>query len=106
MKGILESLRRAFWRGDRPATETGEEAPGEIVRRLVDVIERTRPEECTCEEAFALMDQFAEALDRGDDVNRLMPLVKRHLEICTDCTEELEALLRVLQSPPVAAGSG
>jgi len=105
LKGILGSLRRIFWRGDGSRAKKVEETPAEITRRLVDIIARTQPEECTCEEAYALMDQFAEALERGDDVNRLMPLVRRHLEVCTDCMEEFEALLRVVQAPPAGTAS-
>jgi len=30
-------------------------------------------------------------------VSALMPMVRGHLEICADCKEEFEALLRMLQ---------
>jgi predicted anti-sigma-YlaC factor YlaD len=45
-----------------------------------------------------LLDQFAEAVLRGEDVARLMPLVQRHLDMCPDCREEFEALLRILKA--------
>lgn len=44
-----------------------------------------------------------EAVMRGDDVARLMPLVQHHLDMCPDCREEFEALLRAVQAGMSAA---
>ena len=44
------------------------------------------------------VDEFAEAVVQGKDVARLMPLVQQHLDLCPDCREEFEALLRVLRA--------
>jgi hypothetical protein len=104
VQGLFGRLRRIFGRENRPAKATDKNDRSELGRRLVGVIERTQPEECTCEETYALIDQFTEALERGEDVDDIMPLVKRHLEICTDCMEEFEALLRVMQAPSAEAG--
>jgi hypothetical protein len=46
------------------------------------------------------MDQFAEMVMRGEDVAHLMPLVQHHLDMCADCREEFEALLRILRASP------
>jgi len=97
LSGFLEWLRRIFRRGNKEQAPAGEASPADIARRLVEMIRQTQPEECTCEEVFALLDQFADALERGDDVSALMPMVRRHLEMCADCKEEFEALLRMLQ---------
>jgi len=35
---------------------------------------------------------------RGENAVALMPLVKRHLDLCGDCKDEYEALLRVLKA--------
>lgn len=100
MKSFFDRLKRVFQKGEQPSEAARPDARGDLARRLVGIIERTQPTECTCEEAYALIDQFTEALGRGEDVSNLMPLVKRHLEICNDCMEEFEALLRVVQATP------
>ncbi len=96
----MGSLRRLFRRGAEPSPPVEADSRSDLAQRLVAIIERTQPDECTCEETYALIDQFTEALERGEDVSNIMPLVKRHLEICTDCKEEFEALLRVMQASP------
>ena len=35
---------------------------------------------------------------RGEDAGHLMPLVQQHLDLCAECREEYEALLRVLEA--------
>jgi predicted anti-sigma-YlaC factor YlaD len=61
-------------------------------------IAMTEASEYSCEDVHQLLDQFAEAVLRGEDAARFMPLVHKHLEMCTDCREEFEALLRVLRA--------
>ena len=100
MSGFLGWLRRIFHRGNKERAPAGEASPADIARRLVEMIKQTQPEEFTCEEVFAQLDQFADALERGDDVSALMPMIRSHLEICADCKEEFEALLRMLQGHP------
>jgi hypothetical protein len=53
--------------------------------------------EISCEDVFTVLDQFAEAIARGENALLFMPLVRQHLEICPDCREEYETLLRMLQ---------
>jgi predicted anti-sigma-YlaC factor YlaD len=52
----------------------------------------------TCDQVFALIDQYSERAARGEDVTHLMPLVAAHLDMCPDCREHYEALERVLQA--------
>lgn len=70
----------------------------EVLKNMLRKIEQTQEIELTCGETFDLLDQYAEMVVNGDDPTQLMPLVKQHLDICPDCREELEALLRVLQN--------
>jgi hypothetical protein len=106
LKSFIGSLRSIFGRKAAPAVEVKGESRADLERRLIEIIARTQPDECTCEETYALIDQFTEALERGEDVSNLMPLVKSHLEICADCKEEFEALLRVVQALPTDPGVG
>jgi len=58
----------------------------------------TEDVELSCDEVLVLLDVYAEMAMRGEDVASAMPLVERHLGRCMDCTEELEALMRILRS--------
>jgi len=89
----IERLRQL-----RQAT-LGKQAPDfeQIMLRMAQMTDDT---ELSCDEVLALLDQFAEASARGEDAARLMPLVQRHLERCMDCTEEYQALMRILRAAP------
>ena len=63
------------------------------VRDLIRYLENC---EVDCEQVFNALDQYAETEIRKEDAARLMPLVHDHLETCTDCCDEYEALLDVL----------
>ncbi|RJP46301.1 MAG: hypothetical protein C4583_19185 [Anaerolineaceae bacterium] len=49
-----------------------------------------------CEEVFNAIDQYAEIEIRKEDAARLMPLIHQHLETCSGCNDQYEALLDVL----------
>jgi len=70
----------------------------EVFKNMLRKIGQTQEIELTCGETFDLLDQYAEMVMNGEDVTQLMPLVKQHLDMCQDCREEFEALLRVLQN--------
>jgi len=72
--------------------------PTEMLKRLVRLVARTRKVEYSCDDTYRLLDQFAEAVARGQDAAKLMPLVQQHLDMCPDCREEFEALLRILRA--------
>ncbi len=44
-----------------------------------------------------MLDQFIEAVQRGENVLTFMPLVCQHLEMYPACREEYETLLRMPQ---------
>ncbi len=71
--------------------------PDELIESLIRSLEHTHDEECTCEDVYAVVDEFAEAEFRGEDAARLIPLIKQHMELCHNCCEEYEALLDVLE---------
>jgi predicted anti-sigma-YlaC factor YlaD len=35
---------------------------------------------------------------RGEDASQFMPLVQKHLNMCPDCREEYEALLKMMET--------
>ena len=97
MHHLMRILKRLF----RPASWMREHGFSlETLKKLVRQIERTQDVEYTCEEVHRLLDQFAEAVMRGEDAARLMPLAQQHLDLCPDCREEYEALMRILKASP------
>jgi hypothetical protein len=93
-------FRRLLGKSDSMPSGNGMSS-SEALQKLAGMIAHTREEEYSCDEVLALMDQFAEMVMRGEDADQLMPLVQHHLEMCGDCREEFEALLRVLRSNPI-----
>ena len=65
--------------------------------KILRMIENTQLEELSCDEVFELLDVYAEMAARGEDVIDLFPLVRHHLDMCPDCREELEALMRIIE---------
>lgn len=68
----------------------------EIVQGFIRVLEEVRVEDTPCSQVFARLDEYVEREIHGEDVSRLMPLLKEHLDLCHDCTEEYEGLMAVL----------
>lgn len=68
-----------------------------VIQKLMHMIENTREEEYSCEETYAVLDEFVELAVNKEDAAALMPLVKRHIDMCVDCRDEYEALMRTLQ---------
>ncbi len=67
-------------------------------KRLVEMVARTDEVEYDCAQAHRLLDEYADCVMRGEDAAALLPLVHKHLEMCPDCREEFEALMRILRS--------
>jgi hypothetical protein len=72
--------------------------PSPVLQRLLRDTKETQDEEFCCGDVYALLDQYAEANIRGEEAERLMPLVKHHLKMCSECQEEYEALLKILEA--------
>jgi len=70
----------------------------EVVLKFVSVLEQVRKEEVTCTEIHAQIDEFVDEQISKQDADRIMPLIREHLDLCPDCCEEYEALLTVLQN--------
>jgi hypothetical protein len=97
MTRFADLLKRIFTRP--PGVPDPGALPSEAeARAILSGLDQTREVEYSCEEVFALLDEYAEMVANGQDASGLMPLVKLHLEICPDCAEEYQALLRILRS--------
>jgi hypothetical protein len=73
----------------------------ELLKRMIHMVDATAEVEIACEEAYRLLDEYADMLLRGEDPAKLLPRVKHHLEMCMDCREELDVLLAALRASTV-----
>lgn len=53
-----------------------------------------------CEAGFNVLDQYVDALLRGEDVTSAFPDVAAHIENCAACREDTEGLLAALRDEP------
>lgn len=70
----------------------------ETLKRMIQGIVTTRPDEIGCDHCFEQLDHFAETVLAGKDAAAALPLVQDHLNRCDDCREEFEALLAALRA--------
>jgi hypothetical protein len=62
------------------------------------MIAATRDHEINCTECASLAAEFAERQLAGLPLDGALAKVEQHLQICPECTEELQALKTILQS--------
>jgi len=70
----------------------------DTLKRMVRNIATTRPDEIGCDECFEQLDRFVELELTGKNAAEALPLVQDHLDRCSDCREEFEALLAALRA--------
>jgi hypothetical protein len=67
-------------------------------KKILISLTMTHEEEIDCEECYIHMDKFVDMLREGEAPEKVMPLVKHHLDLCGDCNEEFEALYEALKA--------
>ncbi len=90
MKKFTQSIHNIF-KPREPLTD-------EVVLKFLKVLDNARSEEMTCSELFTQLDEFVEREVNSKDAEKIMPLVQEHLDMCSDCCDEYEALLSVLEN--------
>lgn len=70
----------------------------DFLKMIVLAAKGATEHELTCDECWALVDNFAETSLLGKDAAEAMPLVQDHLDKCGECAEELQALLDALKA--------
>jgi hypothetical protein len=73
-----------------------------IVKNLMEMLDHTYEGMYSCEETFALLDEYVELIADDETAAELMPYVKRHLDKCPDCHDVYATLLNIIQSEPPA----
>lgn len=74
-----------------------QEIPNEAVLGFLRVLESVREEDASCDEVYARIDEYVEREVDKKDAAQLMPLVREHLDMCSECCDEYEALLDILE---------
>lgn len=70
----------------------------EMVSKLMSMLNNTHEMEFSCDEVFELLDQYAEQIINGENAGQFMSLIKHHLDMCKDCSEEYESLISILNA--------
>jgi hypothetical protein len=90
----IRKLLASFWRRKPSSASKPHPSSPSHMRTMLAMVAQTQDQELGCEETYMLLDVFADRVRRGEDVATLMQLVHHHLQVCPDCREEFEALLR------------
>lgn len=89
IKNILLRIRNQF--APQP------ELTDEVVVKFLNILEQVRKEDMSCSDMFTKLDEFVENEMKGKDVEVLSPLIREHLDLCSGCCDEYEALLSVVE---------
>ncbi len=86
---VIQSIQDKFKRKE-PLSD-------EAVQGFLRVLEKVRADGVNCEDVFTQLDEYVEKQVDGKDAARLMPLLREHLDICSHCCDEYEALLEIIE---------
>ena len=95
MKDRIESLTGKLRRNSKQLSD-------QAVEGMLRVLEFVKAQELSCSEVFALLDEYVERELKDHEAARVMPLLREHFDICPDCCEEYEALLKPSRRPATA----
>ncbi|WP_420631065.1 anti-sigma factor family protein [Candidatus Leptofilum sp.] len=104
---IWNQIKNLFSRSNPDINEPNHFASGETAvpamnqQNMVDLmhrLEKTLEGTYSCDEAYALLDEYVELVADNEEARQLMPLVETHLDMCPDCRDEFELLLQILKT--------
>lgn len=90
IRAIIQKIKSSF-------NHQEQEISNEAILKFLRVLESVREEEASCDEVYARIDEYVEKEVGKKDAAQLMPLVREHLDLCSECCEEYETLLDVLE---------
>ncbi len=92
-------FQRFFGRKKSSSPQNGMQGDkSEMMQKMMAMLSNTQDVELTCDDVFAVFDQFAELAARGENVAQLMPLIQQHLDMCEDCRDEYKVLESIVQN--------
>jgi hypothetical protein len=71
------------------------------LERLARAVADTAPEELDCDAVLGLVGGYLETIERGEDLDSELQMVRQHLSVCPECREEFDALLAYHRSVSV-----
>ena len=89
IRALIQKIKSSF--------NHDEQIPNDTVLGFLRVLESVREEDVPCDEVYARIDEYVEREVGQKDAAQLMPLVREHLDMCSECCEEYQALLDVLE---------
>lgn len=101
MKAFFQQIGGRFKR----ERERDLELPDEVIAGFVRVLEEVRLADMPCDEVYLKLDEYVEREMHGEDVAKLMPLLREHFDLCPECCDEYEALLRAISTNSQDKGS-
>ena len=103
MTSLIEKLRELRSRtGESTGTGAGASLNEQSIERLMHLLCETRDDELSCEEVFNCLDEYVECLEVHQEFGHRKQLVEHHLNLCTDCRDELDALIHALEDANAA----
>lgn len=94
MRSLIQRIRSLLRLPSQSRTDL---SAGELATMTAQIAS-TKQVEFDCDETYRLLDQFAEAVRRGELTEPWIPLIQAHLDRCQDCQAEFEALLEILET--------
>ena len=96
----LSELRRVLQRrllrvGSAPMPKP--KSPTEFLQEIAAQLAMTNERELACDECAETLDRFVELAIAGEEVENLYPMIHHHLEMCGECHEEYESLMRIVR---------
>jgi len=67
------------------------------INSLVQWVAQAQPDEMTCDECLEKIDEYAEAVLLGREIGEGLNATRNHLEQCSCCKTEFEALVDALK---------
>jgi predicted anti-sigma-YlaC factor YlaD len=67
------------------------------MRQILDYLLGAGADDPGCEAAFDVIDEYVEAVMRGEDVTERYASVVAHLQGCDACREDVEALIAAMR---------
>ena len=96
----LSQLRQALQDRLKRASSAGQgtpKPPAAFLEEVAAQLAKTNDQELACDECAETLDRFVELAVAGEDVQKLYPMIHHHLEMCGECHEEYQALLRIVR---------
>lgn len=67
-------------------------------KKLVDCLREHHESGCDCGVAYRQFECLAEQAVAGADIHAVLPNIAAHLDHCSDCKEEFDALVAIIRA--------